>query len=235
MSCFYCSAVLTDKRQRVCKATDCRSLHRSRLYFQRTGRVREEFSRCRDCGVDLKFLKAFRCLDCRKALARRVARERKRAKRPPLIGRVCEHCGTAMPTSRRVDARFCNRSCLEKFRHQSGIRAEYHHLTQTRKSARNREWRRRNPISTANHRHTRRSKERSGRITTRDWNRALNRTNGCCYYCGERAPLTMEHVVPLSRGGLHTIGNVVPACGPCNYTKSSRFVIEWRSRKAVAA
>jgi len=45
---------------------------------------------------------------------------------------------------------------------------------------------------------------------------------GLCAYCGGRfAPgeLTMDHVVPIARGGRSARGNVVPACKPCNQEK----------------
>lgn len=45
---------------------------------------------------------------------------------------------------------------------------------------------------------------------------------GVCHYCGKQVgadALTMDHVVPVSRGGTSTKGNVVPACAACNKTK----------------
>ncbi len=45
---------------------------------------------------------------------------------------------------------------------------------------------------------------------------------GICHYCGEKfgaAELTMDHVIPVSRGGKSTKGNVVTACKACNNKK----------------
>lgn len=45
---------------------------------------------------------------------------------------------------------------------------------------------------------------------------------GVCHYCGKRVgpeALTMDHVVPVARGGASAKGNVVPACEACNKTK----------------
>jgi len=45
---------------------------------------------------------------------------------------------------------------------------------------------------------------------------------GICHYCGEKfSPeiLTMDHIVPLARGGKSTKGNVVPCCKSCNNEK----------------
>ena len=49
-----------------------------------------------------------------------------------------------------------------------------------------------------------------------------------CAYCKVRAGVTIEHVVPLSRGGLDEPGNVVPACRTCNSSKGSKLLSEWR-------
>jgi hypothetical protein len=50
--------------------------------------------------------------------------------------------------------------------------------------------------------------------------------SGPCVYCG--APSTdIDHVRPLSRGGLETESNLVPACQNCNRTKHARLLTEW--------
>lgn len=43
-----------------------------------------------------------------------------------------------------------------------------------------------------------------------------------CQYCGVSQDLTIDHVVPLSRGGRTTWENVVTACRKCNGRKGSR-------------
>ena len=52
------------------------------------------------------------------------------------------------------------------------------------------------------------------------WRRRIQR--GICAYCGKKFPerdLTMDHVVPVSRGGRSAKGNVVAACKECNNRK----------------
>ena len=44
-----------------------------------------------------------------------------------------------------------------------------------------------------------------------------------CQYCGAHAD-SIDHVVPRSRGGLHTWDNVVAACRPCNVRKRDRML-----------
>lgn len=48
-----------------------------------------------------------------------------------------------------------------------------------------------------------------------------------CQYCGSAAE-NIDHVVPRSRGGTHTWGNVVAACRPCNNRKQDLFLHETR-------
>ena len=53
---------------------------------------------------------------------------------------------------------------------------------------------------------------------------------GRCYYCGMEVPakeLTLDHVVPLVRGGRSTKGNCVAACKECNSKKQHLLPIEW--------
>ena len=55
-----------------------------------------------------------------------------------------------------------------------------------------------------------------------------------CFYCGAPEDITLDHVVPLSRGGRHSIGNIVPACGKCNYSKNNKTIVEWKFRYGVS-
>ena len=60
------------------------------------------------------------------------------------------------------------------------------------------------------------------------WKR--QRAKGYCHYCDQSVPageLTMDHIVPLARGGRTTKGNVVPACKSCNTAKRQMLPLEW--------
>ncbi len=53
---------------------------------------------------------------------------------------------------------------------------------------------------------------------------------GFCHYCCKQFPaeeLTMDHLVPISRGGKASRNNVVPACKECNNRKKYLLPIEW--------
>lgn len=60
------------------------------------------------------------------------------------------------------------------------------------------------------------------------WKRRLAR--GRCHWCGRSFPpaaLTMDHIVPVSRGGKSVKGNVVPCCKECNNAKKQLLPMEW--------
>jgi 5-methylcytosine-specific restriction protein A len=75
----------------------------------------------------------------------------------------------------------------------------------------------------------RREKERARELRkTRWWKNVVAR--GVCHYCGvsfRPDELTMDHLVPIVRGGKSTRGNVVPACRECNSKKKYLLPIEW--------
>lgn len=48
-----------------------------------------------------------------------------------------------------------------------------------------------------------------------------------CAYCGATVDMTVDHVVPLARGGTHSAENLVAACRPCNSSKHTRLLSEW--------
>ncbi|RZW26285.1 MAG: HNH endonuclease [Desulfobulbaceae bacterium] len=63
---------------------------------------------------------------------------------------------------------------------------------------------------------------------TRWWQQKT--ASGICYYCGAHvahSQLSMDHLVPLSRGGQSTRDNLVPSCKDCNNKKKTMLPVEW--------
>jgi 5-methylcytosine-specific restriction endonuclease McrA len=88
-------------------------------------------------------------------------------------------------------------------------------------------------ISSANYVHgRRRSIQQSGyRLTVKDWDEIQKAHDHCCAYCHKPTENpTIDHIVPLSRGGLHAYDNIAPACGKCNRSKGPRLLSEWKGR-----
>jgi len=78
-------------------------------------------------------------------------------------------------------------------------------------------------------RQIRQEREKARALRKQNWwkNRIAR---GTCHYCGKSVPpkeLTLDHIVPVARGGRRTKGNCVPACKDCNNQKKNLLPMEW--------
>lgn len=165
---------------------------------------------CADCGAlmwsgptSLPAGKA-RCLPCRRAR--------------PTIGlprvdplRICERCGSEFHG--RKHRRFCSLTCTARALGQERqVRAD----SDTRLERHRREW-------------------SSPGLSWRQRSALLRRWRSqrrACTYCPALAD-TMDHVVPLVRGGTNYEGNLTPCCRRCNGSKSGRLIVEWRTGRRL--
>jgi 5-methylcytosine-specific restriction endonuclease McrA len=75
----------------------------------------------------------------------------------------------------------------------------------------------------------RREKEKARELRASRWWKSRVAA-GRCHWCGGAFPpgeLTMDHIVPIVRGGTSSRGNVVPACKECNNRKKYLLPVEW--------
>jgi 5-methylcytosine-specific restriction endonuclease McrA len=73
-----------------------------------------------------------------------------------------------------------------------------------------------------------REREKARQLRQTDWWRAKLQ-QGICHYCGKKTVLenlTMDHVVPLARGGRSVKSNCVPCCKECNNNKKTSLPAE---------
>lgn len=66
-------------------------------------------------------------------------------------------------------------------------------------------------------------------VTDRDLRRIVGSP---CLACGAPGPSTVDHVIPVARGGRHAVGNLAPLCRSCNSSKGPRLWVEWIARGA---
>ena len=78
----------------------------------------------------------------------------------------------------------------------------------------------------------RRAHVRAFVVTDKDVRRLMSQA---CAECGSSRSLHVDHIVPLSRGGRHAIGNLQMLCQSCNLSKNNRLTVEWRRHKAARA
>lgn len=155
--------------------------------------------------------------------------------------RVCESCQGSME-GKRPHARFCSRPCKTRASDQRRIQDGRQRARDRERYPREAEHRREyakaylrdNPERMRAIRRNRKSRIKAQRFefTERDWRRLKIRYRGCCAYCGQSCDsLQREHVIPIARGGRHSVGNIVPACPRCNGSKKAKLLSEWRYQK----
>jgi 5-methylcytosine-specific restriction endonuclease McrA len=71
--------------------------------------------------------------------------------------------------------------------------------------------------------------QRAGGNFTRDeWIEVLEEYDYRCAYCGSKEDITIDHAIPISKGGLNIKSNIVPACHKCNSKKKDRTPEEFK-------
>lgn len=150
----------------------------------------------------------------------------------------CASCGADMD-GKRPHAVYCSRNCKtrasERRRTADGRNRERDHARYLAEAPARRAYAKRYFYA---HRERvrelkwRRKAIRAGvrvfEFTARDWARLVARYRGACAYCGQPGELQPDHVTPISRGGVHGPGNILPSCAPCNTQKRTRYLVEWR-------
>lgn len=92
------------------------------------------------------------------------------------------------------------------------------------------QWRKNNRIKIRNIENTRRTRiKNNGSFLIRD-SFLQNLYNSPCLNCGSNKNITMDHVIPIARGGRHSEGNLQPLCNRCNSSKKNKLMSEWKYR-----
>lgn len=142
----------------------------------------------------------------------------------------CRECASAVAKTWREQNRDRYNAFFRAWRRDPENAAKQH--------ARVSDWQRRNPekdaLSKAKHKAKRRSLTAQGTITAAEWRSRLVEFDGRCGYCGRilvnqlgPGKRTLEHMRPVTRGGSHSIDNVIPACFACNRQKDDRTLVEY--------
>lgn len=214
-----------------------RSCKNAMMYARRVGKSLRDVikqpervsDQCIRCGSSLEGMRPH-AVYCSRRCKVAAANDRRYGREPISRGQVtrvegeCAKCGLGALLS-NGEGKYCSRRCYDRARYwtERGRRLAYAV-----------EYHRKNPHVSKAARAKRKAAIRgdsAGLFGPKDWSRLLVRYRYKCAYCGiGHASLQVEHVIPLSRGGLHRIGNIVPACAACNYSKHTSTVMEWRMR-----
>lgn len=55
--------------------------------------------------------------------------------------------------------------------------------------------------------------------------------NSLCSYCGSDKNITLDHVIPLAKGGTNLTNNLICCCKSCNRSKAHTEISEWYSKQ----
>jgi 5-methylcytosine-specific restriction endonuclease McrA len=94
-------------------------------------------------------------------------------------------------------------------------------------ASRVRSWRQRNPAAAAAQWRRRRAREygAEGSYSAEEFETLCEGYGNVCLLCGDKdAPLTPDHVIPLSLGGSNWISNIQPLCRRCNSRKNIKEI-----------
>lgn len=64
----------------------------------------------------------------------------------------------------------------------------------------------------------------AGKIDTKAWLKKLKRLGGKCQHCGTTDNITLDHILPISKGGTNDIRNLQPLCQSCNSRKNNKVL-----------
>jgi 5-methylcytosine-specific restriction enzyme A len=76
--------------------------------------------------------------------------------------------------------------------------------------------------------HQKREKAKARELRQSQWWKN-QKGKGLCYYCQQQfhpSLLTMDHVIPIARGGKSSKKNCVPCCKQCNTKKAAKTTVE---------
>lgn len=212
------------RRDSICCSRPCTQLRLNRIYgaAKKADVADLHCPGCEQTFTPHRTDQRYCTLDC-------GARDRARRayKAADLSPRPCTRCGKTF-TPKQSTSTLCSRLCSRRTSYQR---------YRTQRVASAVAWARNNPALRAAIAMQNKARRRgwitdhpdSVGVTSRDWIKLVRRYRNRCAYCGgNTGGIHMEHVIPISRGGRHAIGNVLPACRTCNLSKGAKLLTEWR-------
>ena len=127
----------------------------------------------------------------------------------------CLQCGKESTTRPSQEKKYCSKKCFDDSRRlpEEEFKKRWYERVK--------EYRKKNPDKTAVWKQNRRAREANceGSFTEQEWAELKEKHNQKCAHCKEKEKLTVDHIIPISRGGTNYIGNIQPLCLVCNSKK----------------
>jgi 5-methylcytosine-specific restriction endonuclease McrA len=166
--------------------------------------------------IDCESLMDKRCCKCKQVkIINHFSKDRSRKDG---LRNICKECDKKYKKEFRLNNRDSIREYDKKYRLKN--------LDRIRKRARKN--RLAHPERNRNDVGIRRSRKLSNGVFKISSKELKNLYSSPCFYCGSTDSIQADHVIPVVKGGVHSIGNLVPACAKCNLSKGSKFLIEWK-------
>jgi len=225
--------VLTEEKRRQWHACSTKLCQRCGKEYQPTNPNQKYCAECRPAANRTRI--AAYCIDHRD---KRSAYDVKYAKEHPEKGRArTARYGAAHPEKQRLWGAARRKANPEKERLRV---AEYKHSHSEKVRLKEAVYKHSHPEKAVVQNSNRRAFKYSNTpisdmLTSTEWLAILAEADGHCAYCDKEAKLTLDHVIPLSKGGRHSKDNVVPACGHCNSSKGNKTLEEWNAKRLIQA
>lgn len=187
--------------------------------------------KCHGCGEEFVTVYAHQRY-CARPCRRRYKYLKHQEYEPRRYTKNCRWCGKVFPSRNKAQLA-CSRRCSRAW--EANAKRDVAIARANAWAAANPERFSRRMAEARARRRARLASASTALITDRDLRRLRDRQRDCCAYCMERKFLTLEHVVPLARGGSHSIGNLLWICKSCNCSKRHKLLIEWRYIQLCAA
>ena len=157
---------------------------------------------CKECGKEGIHVAHGLCINCYQRLHER-----------PLI--ICKECGIEKP---HMAYGLCSTCYSRKWSRENrkSVREYHRQYYHSNCKDKHREYDRK-----------RRARLRGAAVDFVDEQQLYGLYGHFCIYCGSKEKLTLDHVVPLAGGGIHSEDNLVIACLSCNSSKCDKPLMDW--------
>lgn len=178
------------------------------------------------------------CKTCKKKIAAKWYKDNREQERERRRQHYAENRETYIENARRrywenprAKSEYDKRRYKQKREEILQYQSDYYQCNKEHVKARVKRYRQDNPEKEAGRARRRRAKEKGaeGYFTEEHWERLCNLSGGTCLCCGKDEDITVDHVVPLTRGGTNWINNIQPLCRSCNSSKGNRDFTDYRS------
>lgn len=217
------------KGERVDRVTIiCAHCGKERLYLQSFLNVHPMKYCSRSCsGLSMRSKVKVSCNVCKTEFERRSDKVRERnycSKDCSQIGRTVEGAKWRDPVQIKMYMKKYAKDHRNELNEKSLLRDQKYPEA---KKARTKRYINKNRVKLQVNANLRRDKKIGGDFNHLEWLDIMKKYNYTCLKCNKKEPeikLTIDHIVPLSKGGLHKKDNIQPLCRSCNSRKHTKII-----------